>query len=181
MAGLGFKKIKTSIDDVFLIERNTFSDERGEFSKTFNYNSFLDLNLDSKYLETVYSISSKNVIRGMHFQKYPYGHTKLIHVIEGEILDVIIGIGGKKNIHNKGKIFSHTLSDKNKLSMYIPDGYAHGFLVLSEKAIVSYLTSTVYNPESDTAINYSSFGFNWPCKKPILSDKDKNAKSFDEL
>ncbi len=176
--GLGFKKIKTTIDDVWLIERNTFKDERGVLSKTFNFDIFATLGIDTIFRESIYSVSRKNVLRGMHYQKHPHGHTKLIHVIEGEILDVVLGIGGKANAKNKGECFSCILSSTNRLSMFIPDGYAHGFLVLSEKAIVSYMTSSVYNKDSDSALHYNSFGFDWPCDNPIVSEKDQQAIKF---
>jgi len=179
--GLGFRKIKTSINDVWLIERSFFEDERGALSKTFNSDIFSSIGIDSIFHESIYSISTKNVLRGMHFQKYPHGHAKLVYVIEGEILDVVVGIGGETNIKNRGKYFSHVLSSENKLSMFIPDGYAHGFLVLSEKAIVSYITSTVHNEDSDMALHYDSFGFDWPCDKPIVSEKDQQAVKFNEL
>jgi len=180
-SGLGFQKIETTIDDVWLIERNNFNDERGVLSKTFNSEIFGSLGLDAIFCESIYSVSKKNVLRGMHFQKYPHGHIKLVHVIEGEILDVVVGIGGKNNTRNRGKYFSHVLSGENRLSMFIPDGYAHGFLVLSEKAIVSYMTSCIYNKDNDITLHYDSFGFDWPCEKPIVSEKDQRAVRFNDF
>ena len=114
----------------------------------------------------------------MHFQKFPFGHTKIIHVIEGKILDVIVGIGGEKNKHNVGKVFSHELSKENKLSMYIPDGYAHGFKSLESNTIVVYMQSQIYMPEYDVGLHFNSFGFDWKINSPILSDKDLNLPDF---
>ena len=179
--GLGFRRIETTIDDVWLIERNNYNDERGVFSKTFNSKIFESLGLATTFCETIYSVSKKNVLRGMHYQQHPFGHTKLVHVIEGEILDVVVGIGGKLNMQNRGKFFGHVLSNRNRLSMYIPDGYAHGFLVLSEKAIVSYMTSSVYNQDNEKALHYDSFGFDWPCEKPIVSERDQRAVRFNNF
>ena len=180
--GLQFKKIKTDFDDVFLIEREIFQDKRGEFSKTFNSDMFKEFNINSNIAEAIYSISKKNVLRGMHYQRFPFAHSKIVHVIEGEILDVVLDIEVKSNKRNYGKYYSKILSKENKLSLYIPEGYAHGFLVLSDYAIVSYLTSTVYNAKFDEVIRYDSFSFNWPkSKELILSEKDNNAKRFEEL
>lgn len=179
--GEQFKKIPTSIDDVFILEKKSFEDHRGIFVKTFNEHAFRQLGLATNFKEATYSISKKNVLRGCHFQQYPYGHAKLVNVIEGEILDVVVGIGGKMNTRNRGRYFSTILSKENNRSLYIPDGYAHDFLCLSEFAIVSYQTTSVYNAENDTGVHYSSFGFDWPIENPILSDKDNNLKTLKEL
>ena len=117
----------------------------------------------------------------MHYQQYPFGHAKLVSVLEGEILDVIFGIGGMLNTRNRGKYFSAILSDENRKTLFIPDGYAHGFLCLSDRAVVSYQTTSVYNAEADRAIHWDSFGYEWPINNPILSDKDRQAQRFDVL
>lgn len=176
-----FKKISTDLDDVFILEKRKFEDDRGIFVKTFNEKAFKELGLATNFKEAVYSISKKNVLRGCHYQQYPFGHAKLVNVIEGEILDVVVGIGGKMNTRNRGKFYSTILSKENNRSLYIPDGYAHGFLCLSEYAIVSYQTTSVYNPENDTGVRYDSFDFNWPVDNPIISEKDKNLKRFNEF
>jgi len=168
-----FEKIATSFDDVFIIKKNSFVDERGEFIKSFNQDAFIQMGLPDKYSETYYSTSVKNVLRGMHYQKHPFHHAKLITVIEGEILDVCVNLG-IKNKKNKGKYISLVLSKENNYSLFIPDDYAHGFLVLSEKAIVMNQMTSVYNHEYDTGIHFNSFGFKWPIKNPVLSEKDKN-------
>lgn len=155
-----FIKISTDIDDIFILEKVKLEDHRGSFVKTFNEHAFRRLGLATNFKEATYSISKKNVLRGCHYQQYPYGHIKLVNVIEGEILDVVVGIGGKKNTRNRGKYFATILSKENNKSLYIPDGYAHGFLCLSEYAIVSYQTTSVYNAENDTGVRYNSFGFN---------------------
>jgi len=176
-----FEKIPTRIDDVFILEKTKFEDHRGVFIKTFSEHAFRELGLSTNFKEATYSISKKGVIRGCHYQQYPYGHAKLVNVVEGEILDVIVGIGGKMNTRNRGKIFSIILSKQNNRSLYIPDGYAHGFLCLSDYAIVSYQTTSVYNVENDTGVRYDSFGFNWPIENPVLSEKDRNLKRFNDF
>ena len=173
-----FEFLETSLDDVFIVQKSRFEDERGIFIKTFNKNVFDKFGISSDFKESYFSFSKKNVLRGMHFQKHPFGHAKLITVIEGEILDVCVGIGGILNKRNTGKFFSTILSKENNRSIYIPDGYAHGFLCLSETAIVMNHMTTVFNPEQDTGIHYKSFGFEWPIDNPILSDKDKKLSTF---
>lgn len=172
-----FKFIKTNLPDVYVIDKSIFSDNRGNFIKIFNANDFNSTNLDTSFKEAYYSYSHKNVIRGMHYQKHPYGHAKLISVIDGKILDVCVGI--KKR--NKGKYFAIELSKKNNKSLYIPDGYAHGFLVLSKYAVVLNQTTSVYNQEYDTGIAYNSFDYIWPIKTPILSEKDKNLVKLNNI
>ena len=176
-----FRCQPTILDDVFLIDNSKFTDERGSFIKIFNNEYFSENNLSVDFKESYYSVSKKNVIRGMHFQKYPFGHAKLVHVIEGEILDVVVGVGGLANERNKGKVFSTVLSSTNSRSVYIPDGYAHGFLVLSEQAIVVNCMTSCFNKESDSGVHYNSFGFDWPVNNPIVSDKDKEQMPFSQL
>jgi dTDP-4-dehydrorhamnose 3,5-epimerase len=176
-----FEKIATEIDDVFILQKSKFEDDRGIFIKTFNQDAFNNLGLNFTVKESVYSISRRNVLRGCHYQRYPFGHAKLVNVIKGEILDVIVGIGGKFNTRNRGKVFSTILSEDNNRSLYIPDGYAHGFLCLSNEAIVSYTTTSIYSVENDTGVQYNSFGFEWPIKNPIISEKDKNLPKFNDF
>ena len=176
-----FEIVKTEIDDVLILEKVKFEDHRGMLVKTFNEDAFRELKLATVFKESVYSISKRNVLRGMHYQEYPFGHAKLVNVIEGEILDVVVGIGGQSNMRNRGKYISVVLSKENNRSLYIPEGYAHGFLCLTETAIVSYQTTTVYNAASDTGIRFDSFGFSWPVASPIISDRDLRLKRLDEL
>jgi dTDP-4-dehydrorhamnose 3,5-epimerase len=176
-----FTFIETSLDDVFIVQKTRFEDERGDFIKIFNADAFSSAGLSAGFKESYYSYSHKNVLRGMHYQRYPFGHAKLVSVIEGEILDVCVGIGGMQNARNRGKYFSTVLSKSNNRSLYIPDGYAHGFLVLSERAIVVNHMTSVFNPEHDTGIHYDSFGFKWPIANPLISAKDRNQKKFDRM
>jgi dTDP-4-dehydrorhamnose 3,5-epimerase len=179
--GLQIKKIATDLDDVFLLKREIFNDQRGSFSKTYNYENLrkLDINFDIK--ESVYSISKKNVLRGMHFQQNPFAQSKIIHVIEGEILDVIVRV--KKNDSLKAPIiYSRKLSKKNKFALCIPGYYAHGYLTLSEHSIVSYLSSSKFNQKSEIVLNYNSFGYKWPnLENLIISDKDKKGIDYKDI
>jgi dTDP-4-dehydrorhamnose 3,5-epimerase len=173
-----FEFIATPLDDVFIVKKSKFIDERGVFIKAYSKDAFDCAGICSEFKEAYFSFSKRNVLRGMHFQRHPYGHAKLITVIEGEILDVCVGIGGELNKKNIGKYFSTILSKENNKSLYIPDGYAHGFLCLSETAIVMNHMTTVFNAENDDGIHYLSFGFKWPSTNPILSAKDKNLKNL---
>jgi dTDP-4-dehydrorhamnose 3,5-epimerase len=178
-----FKKASTPLDDVFILERFIHSDQRGVFTKTFNLNMFKELDLGEalEIKESLCSVSKKNVLRGMHYQQYPYGAAKIVSVVKGRILDVIVGIGGNFNTKNHGKIFSVELSDTNAKSLYVPDGYAHGFLVLSEEAIVVYHQTNHFNAAADKGINFNSFGFQWPVAKPIVSKKDIELPGLNEF
>lgn len=176
-----FSFIETEIDDVFIVEKSLFEDHRGTFIKIFNEAAFSNVGLSADFKESYFSVSNKDVLRGMHYQQHPYGHAKLVSVIEGEILDVIVGIGGVANQRNYGKVFSTILSKENNRSLYIPDGYAHGFLVLSDHAIVINHMTSVFNAESDTGIHFRSFDYDWPTKSPIVSDKDSKLKPLTKL
>ena len=122
-----------------------------------------------EFKECIFSISSKDVIRGMHYQSYPYGTAKLISCVKGSIIDVVVGIAKE----NYGQHESFEITAKNMKSLYIPDNYAHGFKALEDNTIVVYQCSELYYPENDQGIHYKSFGFDWQVAHPILSDKDK--------
>lgn len=178
---LQIKKIATNLDDVFLLKREIFNDKRGSFSKTYNYDNLREIDLNFDIKESVYSISKQNVLRGMHFQQDPFAQSKIIHVIEGEILDVIVRV--KKNDSlNDPIIYSKKLSKENKYSMFIPGYYAHGYLTLSEYSIVSYLSSSKFNQNSEVVLSYNSFGYKWPnLENLIISEKDKNGIDYKDI
>ena len=149
-------------------------DERGEFHKVFNIDS---LKLKSFNLEECFfSKNHKNVIRGMHFQTGEYEHNKFVFALTGSILDVVLCID-PYNV-NYGKFDSIFLNAKNNVSLFIPKGYAHGFLSLEEDTIVGYLTDRKYSPEHDQGYHFDSFGFNWPCNDPIVSTRDHAHQRF---
>jgi dTDP-4-dehydrorhamnose 3,5-epimerase len=154
----------------YLIKSKLSLDNRGTFLKTYHKGMFNELGLQFDFHETYYSVSKKDVIRGMHFQTPPAEHQKIVYVTDGEILDVLLDL--RKNSSTYGKSITIEL---NKLgsSIYIPVGFAHGFLTLSESATVVYNISSVYSPENDTGILWSSFGFDWPVISPIISERDK--------
>jgi len=174
MAAPGFDKHETTLDDVFILQRTVHIDERGIFGKMFNKDTFSKLDLQPlEFKEILYSTSSRNVIRGMHWQAHPYGTAKLVSVVKGSILDVVVGIGGKFNARNFKKTFSVELSASNNKTLLIPDGYAHGFKSLEDNTTVVYLQSQIYSAEHDKGLHYQSFGFDWRIEDPIVSDKDQ--------
>lgn len=162
--------ITTKINGVFIIINKIFKDKRGVFCKTYNKDIFSQYNLCTEFNENYYSISKKNVIRGMHFQLPPFDHEKLVCVPQGKILDVILDL--RKNSKTFGQYISVGISENNRLSIYIPKGCAHGFKAYEDNTILVNSTATVYNPDYDTGIRWDSFGMDWEIENPIISHKD---------
>lgn len=160
----------TFIEGLKLIHLKGFKDLRGSFTKIYNYDFFKENGLETNFKESYYSISHKNVIRGMHFQIPPAEHTKLVYVNQGSILDVILDI--RKNSSTYGKFLTLKIDSTNPILVCIPAGCAHGFLSLENNTIVSYLQSTVYNNACDKGINYNSFGMDWKVESPVISERD---------
>lgn len=148
-------------------------DNRGDFTKIFN-----SLTLSVEIKESYYSRSHKNVIRGMHFQIPPFDHDKIVHVVKGKITDVVLDI--RKNSPNFGKFYCNELSENKKQIIFIPKGFAHGFLSL-EESVVLYMQNTVYHAESDCGIRYDSFGFSWDAINPIISARDLAFAAFKDF
>ncbi len=170
--------IKSYISGCIMIEAEISKDNRGTFIKNFNSNTFLKNNIDENFSESYFSCSHKNVLRGMHFQKNPNQISKLIFCSKGKVMDVFLDI--RPDSETFGKFDSVILSDENGKHIYLSEGIAHGFLVLSENATVHYLQSGVYDQESDSGILWNSFGMNWPIDNPILSKRDKGFITFAE-
>jgi dTDP-4-dehydrorhamnose 3,5-epimerase len=171
---------KTNLDGVFEINNKIFQDQRGSFVKTFHQSLFADNGLDYDFRESFYSVSKKNVLRGMHFQLAPHDHAKLVYVTDGEILDVAVDI--RKDSSTFGQYYSTNLSSQNAKALYMAKGFAHGFLTLSDSATVVYLTTTVHAPESDSGIHWGSFGFDWNgVDSPIISERDSAFNSLHDL
>ena len=178
-----FQKNPTTMSGVFLIDRFIHEDLRGTFTKTFNKKMFSELMLcpNIEIYESLCSISQKDVLRGMHYQRSPFGSAKIISVVKGAILDVIVNIDINDSDNKPGQIFSAELSDVNGLSLFVPEGCAHGFLVLSDYAVVVYHQTNIFDEKSDAGIHYNSFGFDWPVKNPILSEKDRHLPEYSSI
>ena len=178
-----FKFTETEIEGVYIIEPIVFGDNRGYFMETYNYNEFKEAGLDMVFVQDNQSKSKKGVLRGLHFQKtHPQG--KLVRVIEGEVFDVAVDL--RKDSKTYGKWVGVILSKDNKKQFYIPEGFAHGFLVLSDEAEFTYKCTDFYHPEDEGGIawNDPDIGVKWPMEgieKVILSDKDKNNKKLESL
>ena len=169
----------TELEGVYVIDNFNTADERGLFVKTFNSNTFKENILDFKIRESYYSVSKKNVIRGMHFQLPPHDHEKIVYVPKGSILDVILDLRKKSKTYKK--YISVTLSDENKKSIFIPKGLAHGFKSLENDTITVYNVATEYNSKADMGVRFDSFGFNWDTEEPILSQRDNAFDFFNEF
>jgi len=171
--------IKTSIPDVKLLKPKVFGDERGFFMESYNKHTLEDLiGLDVEFVQDNHSRSSKNVLRGLHYQlKQPQG--KLVRVVAGEVFDVAVDL--RRSSPTFGQWEGTILSDKNNYQFWVPPGFAHGFVVLSDTADFLYKTTDYYAPEHERCINWDDpeIGINWPFSgKPSLSDKDKQGVAF---
>jgi len=153
------------------------TDSRGKFVKFYNETAFKLNNLNFNLKEAYYSVSKKNVIRGMHFQISPMAHKKIVFVSNGKINDVVIDI--RKNSPTFGQTYSVQLSSNNNLAIFIPKGFAHGFVSLADDTIVNYLQTTEYSQEHDQGILWNSFSFEWKTKNPILSERDNLLSTFE--
>lgn len=171
--------LDTKIQGLKILEPRIFEDTRGKFIKIFNDDFFLEFGLDIDIKETYYSISNKDVIRGMHFQTPPFDHIKLVYVPFGSIVDVVLDI--RKNSPTYGKYFSTELSGNNGKVLIIPKGLAHGFKSLEDNTNVTYIQTTGYAVNNDGGIHYKSFGFDWKCENPNLSDRDQVFQNLDEF
>ncbi|MEN8906336.1 MAG: dTDP-4-dehydrorhamnose 3,5-epimerase [Clostridiales bacterium] len=178
-----FKFIETGIEDLFIIEPSVFGDKRGFFLETYNFEDFKEAGLNMNFVQDNFSYSSKGVLRGMHFQhKYPQG--KLVRAVQGEIYDV--GVDLRKNSKTFGKWFGVILSEENKRMFYVPEGFAHGFLVISEFASFAYKCTNYYHPEDEVGFiwNDSKINIDWHLEKeeiPTLSKKDEILLRFSEI
>ena len=171
---MSFNFKKLNIPDVLLIEPKSFNDDRGYFFENYNESDFNENGIKTKFIQDNFSYSKKNVLRGLHFQKNPKAQVKLVSVLKGEIFDVAVDL--RKNSSTYMKWTSEILSEKNHRSLYIPEGFAHGFYVLSDTAYVLYKVSSNYYPEFDSGIiwNDAELNISWPTSDPILSIKDQN-------
>ena len=170
---------KTFIEDLLIIEPQLFYDDRGFFCESYNKKN-LDINI--VFIQDNESKSYKGVIRGLHFQLPPYEQTKLVRCVSGNILDVAVDL--RKTSKTYGKYFSIELSSENNKQLFVPKGFAHGFQVLSEEAIVNYKVDNYYNSKSDSGIiwNDKDLLIDWNLDiKPLLSVKDLKLISFKEL
>jgi len=178
-----FNFINTKIDGVYIIEPKVFGDSRGYFMETYNKEHFAEAGLNMTFVQDNESKSSKGVLRGLHFQR-KHSQGKLVRVTQGEVFDVAVDLrtGSLTFGHWEGVI----LNEENKKQFYIPKGFAHGFLVLSDEAVFNYKCTDFYSPEYDGGVmwNDPEINIEWPLEEIeniLLSEKDKNHPSLKEL
>jgi dTDP-4-dehydrorhamnose 3,5-epimerase len=167
-----FKFLKTDIEGLILVEPTVFGDARGFFMETYNQREFSENGIDASFVQDNHSKSQKGVLRGLHFQKKnPQG--KLVRVVSGEVFDVAVDL-------NTGRWQGFHLSDENKRQLYIPPGFAHGFLVLSDTAGFVYKCTSFYDPTDEDGLlwNDPDIGIKWPSENVILSEKDEKNRRF---
>lgn len=177
---------KTSFEGLLVLSPAVFNDNRGYFFESYNSKTFTELGLDHSWVQDNQSHSIHGVIRGLHFQKAPHAQTKLVRVLQGEILDVVVDM--RKDQPTYGKTFSIILSSENKQQLLVPKGFAHGFSVLSQTADVLYKCDALYNKESESGLLYNdpTLAIDWKLAPndirvsekdlilPLLSDSDAN-------
>ncbi|MNW48838.1 dTDP-4-dehydrorhamnose 3,5-epimerase [compost metagenome] len=175
-----FNFIKTSIEGLVVIEPKVYGDHRGYFMETYNFNEFKEAGLDMTFVQDNQSSSQKGVLRGLHFQKkHPQG--KLVRVLSGEVFDVAVDLRPESSTYKHW--LGVTLTGENRKQLYVPERFAHGFLVLSDKAEFVYKCTDFYHPEDEGGVlwNDPEIGVEWPLEgigELLLSDKDKRLKSL---
>lgn len=166
---------KTSLQDLVIIEPTVFGDERGYFFESYSKTKFEGLGIDINFVQDNQSFSKKGTLRGLHYQNLPFAQTKLVRVLEGEIIDVAVDL--RKDSPTYGKAYSILLSAENKRQLLVPQGFAHGFSVISETASVMYKCDQFYNKESEGGIKYDdpSLKIDWgmDLEQAIVSEKDQ--------
>tara|TARA_B110000211_G_scaffold226714_1_gene280649 strand:+ start:2972 stop:3514 length:543 start_codon:yes stop_codon:yes gene_type:complete len=172
---------KTELEGVFIITPNIFGDDRGHFFEPFNKKIFSENIGDYSFVQDNQSLSSKDVLRGLHFQNPPFEQGKLVRVIKGSVADVVVDI--RKNSSTYGKSLKVVLTESNFKMLWIPPGFAHGFETLEDNTIFAYKVTNYYNKESEGCIlwNDETLKIEWTSKSPIVSDKDKIADNFESF
>ena len=174
------KITSTSFEGLLVIEPKVFDDSRGYFYESYNKKSFYDSGIDTEFVQDNQSSSIRGVLRGLHFQRPPFAQVKLIRVLLGVIQDVVVDL--RQSQPTFGKHYSIELSDLNRKQLLVPQGFAHGFLVLSERADVLYKCDSFYRPEAEGGIRYDdvqlAIGWQIGKEKRIVSDKDLRLPQF---
>lgn len=171
--------IGTKLLGCYLIKPNIFRDERGCFTKHYHEKLFQRHGIKTSFREQFYTVSHKDVLRGMHFQLPPHDYDKLVTCLSGRVLDVVLDL--RKDSGTYGETESFDLSPETGSVLFIPAGMAHGFLSLEENSGMLYSTSVVHMPDRDCGIRWDSFGFKWPCPEPIISDRDRSHPTFEQF
>lgn len=174
----GLTLLETEISGMFLVKCQQSFDLRGRFVKNFNAPVFERYGIHFVCRESFYSVSRKNVIRGMHFQVYPFDGYKLVTLVAGHVLDVVLDL--RKESSSFGRHLAVELNADRGDAILIPPDCAHGFLALEDHCVLNYQTGAEYSPQHDLGILYNSFGFVWPCSDPVVSPRDLGHPTFSE-
>ena len=168
-----FEFNKASLNGIVLIQPKRFSDARGSFEECYHLRDFNAHGIQDTFVQDNTSYSIKNTIRGLHFQNAPHGQAKLVKVLAGRVLDVAVDI--RKESDTFGKHIAVEISSDAGNMIYIPEGFAHGFSVLSDSAIVHYKTTSYYQPDSEEGISFEDpeLGIDWKINQPLTSPKDR--------
>ena len=168
----------THLSGLLVIQPAVFKDPRGYFFESYNRSLFAKHGIDTEFVQDNESLSQKGVLRGLHFQNPPHAQAKLVRVIRGAVLDVAVDIRSSSPTY--GQHIALELTEENKTMMLLPEGFAHGFVVLEDNTIFSYKCSRTYSKESEAGILWCDpdLGIDWKIKDPILSEKDKVAQPF---
>lgn len=175
------EKIETGIHGLILLKPQLFQDDRGYFMESYNRSVFENVGLHVHFVQDNESQSEKGVLRGLHFQKPPHAQAKLVRVIRGAALDVVVDL--RKSSPTFGQHRAFTLDDKKKNFLFIPEGFAHGFLALETPTLFSYKCSNFYCKDAEDALRWNDpqFNIHWGIQNPILSEKDKIAQLFQDF
>lgn len=170
-----------TIPEVILVEPKVFSDDRGYFLESFKSSDFLSHHVPICFVQDNLSLSKQNVIRGMHFQKKPKEQGKLVSVMKGRVLDVAVDL--RKESPTFMKWVAVELDDKDHAMLYIPEGFAHGFLTLTDNVCLVYKCTNEYDPKFDAGFRWDDpdIGIEWPVNKPVVSEKDQQLPMIKDL
>jgi dTDP-4-dehydrorhamnose 3,5-epimerase len=173
------KTIQSKLKNCYLMQTDICKDDRGLFNKTYHQEMFKKEGVDIDIKEQFYTVSSKNVLRGMHFQLPPYHHDKLVSCLSGSIMDVVLDLRKTSKTYKQFDVFE--LKENDGQIIYIPSGVAHGFLSLEDNSGVLYNVSKVYHPKFDCGISWDSFNFDWKCSNPIISERDQKHMALSQF
>ena len=173
--------VKTPLEGLLVIKPKIFTDDRGHFFESWSKAAFEKEGLDINFVQDNQSLSAKGVLRGLHFQNPPFAQGKLVSVIIGVVMDVAVDI--RKSSTTFGQHFSVVLSGENKTSLWIPPGFAHGFITLKDNTIFTYKCTEAYDKESEGSIlwNDKDLNIDWGMENPIVSGKDAESPTFEKL
>lgn len=173
--------ITTPLDGLILIKPKIFYDNRGYFFESYNRKQWEETGISVDFVQDNQSLSNKNTLRGLHFQRPPYSQAKLVRVVHGSALDVMVDL--RKDSPTYGKHFAVELSDKNQYQIFIPEGFAHGFLTLEDNTIFVYKCSNYYNAASEDGLmwNDPELNIDWGIGLPVISEKDQHYLPFQEF